>query len=105
MQVDATERVPPIRLQSIATDDTRQTTRDTTPYSSFFIAAFSGLLLSLSASPLLSWAASPPYEVIGKPRRGEGTQTGASVAPPPESGKGTLALKGRRKATRHGEWR
>ena len=70
------------------------------------VTATSGcLLLSLSASPLLSWAASPPYEVIGKPRRGEGTQTGASVAQPPESSKGTLALKGRRKATRHGEWR
>ncbi|MBR4172096.1 MAG: hypothetical protein IKR48_10630, partial [Kiritimatiellae bacterium] len=31
------------------------------------VTATSGcLLLSLSASPLLSWAASPPYEVIGK---------------------------------------
>ena len=40
-----------------------------------------------------------------KPGRGEGTQTGASVAPPPESSKGTLALKGRRKTMRHGEWR
>ena len=37
-----------------------------------------------------------------KPRRGEGTQTGASVVPPPESSKGTLALKGRQRAVWHG---
>ena len=39
-----------------------------TRHSSFFIAASGGLLLSLSASPLLSWAVSPP-EVIGKSLR------------------------------------
>ena len=97
---DATERVPPIRHCNLWL-----LTSQPLSFPASQLGGFAALR-SYRQAPRPRCARERSWGItFDKPRRGEGTQTGASVAQPPESSKGTLALKGRRKTTRHGEWR